>query len=89
MSQATTRSPVEEVVDFFSHGPSRDEIAAFQLSNASQERLRKLLDKNAASALSEDEERELDRMVLLDDIVSLIRARVHRPGADAAGSLEE
>ncbi|HKB47386.1 MAG TPA: hypothetical protein VKC57_06795, partial [Ktedonobacterales bacterium] len=66
MSQATTHSPIEEVVDFFARGPSRDEIAAFQLSAGAQQRLRTLLDKNAAGSLTLDEDRELDRMVLLD-----------------------
>jgi hypothetical protein len=89
MSQATTHSPIEEVVDFFARGPSRDEIAAFQLSAGAQQRLRTLLDKNAAGSLTLDEDRELDRMMLLDDIVSLIRARVRLPGAaDSSGSLE-
>jgi hypothetical protein len=88
MSQATTHSPIEEVVDFFARGPSRDEIAAFQLSAGAQQRLRTLLDKNAAGSLTLDEDRELERMVLLDDIVSLIRARVRLPGADSSGSLE-
>jgi hypothetical protein len=88
MSQATTHSPIEEVVDFFARGPSRDEIAAFQLSAGAQQRLRTLLDKNATGSLTLDEDRELDRMVLLDDIVSLIRTRVRLPGADSSGSLE-
>ncbi|HEX6123648.1 MAG TPA: hypothetical protein VFY89_10830, partial [Ktedonobacterales bacterium] len=69
-------SPVEEVIEFFSRGPSREEIAAFHLSDAARERLRDLLTRNQAGTLSAEEASELDRMVLLDDIVSLIRARV-------------
>lgn len=76
MSQASMTSPVEEVVEFFSRGPSREEIAAFRLSEAAQERLRELLRKNSAGELTPDEQRQLDQMVLLDDVVSLIRARV-------------
>lgn len=74
MSQAPTLSPVEEVVAFFSTGPSREDIAAFQLSNAAKDRLRDLLQKNARGELTAPEEHELDQMVLLDDIVSLIKA---------------
>jgi hypothetical protein len=66
---------VSEVVEFFAHGPSRAEIAAFRLSAAARERLRVLLARNAAGVLTDDEARELDQMILLDDIVSLIRAR--------------
>ena len=86
MSQAPVTSPVGEVVEFFSTGPSREEIARFRLSEEAQERLSELLRRNAAGVLTEDEEQELDQMVLLDDIVSLIRERVARasqPGAAA------
>jgi hypothetical protein len=86
MSQASTLSPVEEVVDFFACGPSRAEIAAFHLSSAAQERLRELLHRNATGDLSQEEGRELDQMVLLDDIVSLIRARVQRSARQSMGS---
>ena len=82
MSQASTVSPVTEVIDFFSRGPSRAEVAHFHLSEAAQERLRDLQDRNAAGtgALTAEETDELDRMVLLDDIVSLIRMRAHAQG---------
>ena len=43
MSQTPTVSPVEEVVEFFAQGPSRQDIAAFHLSEAAQNRLRELL----------------------------------------------
>ena len=77
MSQTPTVSPVEEVVEFFAQGPSRQDIAAFRLSEAAQDRLRELVHRNASATLSSEEARQLDQMVLLDDIVSLIRARVH------------
>ena len=82
MSQVPTLSPVTEVIDFFSRGPSRAEVAHFHLSEAAQERLRDLQDRNAAGtgALTAEETDELDRMVLLDDIVSLIRMRAHAQG---------
>ena len=85
MSQASTISPVGEVVEFFAQGPSREEIAGFRLSDQSQQRLRDLIHKNSADELAPFEQRELDEMLLLDDIVSLIRARVQRhalPGAE-------
>jgi uncharacterized protein with von Willebrand factor type A (vWA) domain len=86
MSQASMVSPVEEVVEFFARGPSREEIAAFRLSGIAQERLRELLQRNASGVATPEEDCELDQMVLLDDIVSLIRARVQlmRQGRYAA-----
>lgn len=86
MSQASMVSPVEEVVEFFSRGPSRDEIAAFRLSEMAQERLRELLYKNSAGELTQEENRTLDQMLLLDDIVSLIRVRVQGASRDSSGS---
>ncbi len=76
MISPSVPSPVSEVVEFFAGAPSRVAIAAFHLSRPAHERIRTLLDRNAAGMLSTEEERELDQMVLLDDILSLIRARV-------------
>ena len=81
MSQAPAVSPVDEVIEFFAHGPSREQIAAFRLSEAAQGHIRALLGKNAAGTLTTAEEHELDKMVLLDDIISLIRVRAQRPAA--------
>ena len=83
MASPTTRSPVSEVIDFFARAPSRAEIAAFRLSPSAHERLRALLDHNAAGTVSSDEQRELDQIVLLDDILSLIRARLQGEMATA------
>ena len=82
MSQAPTLSPIGEVVEFFASSPSREQIAAFRLSDGALDRLRELLSRNASGELSSDEGRELDQMVLLDDILSLIRVKAQ--GASAA-----
>lgn len=77
MSRVPTLSPVEEIVTFLAGGPSRDAIATFRLSELAQERLRDLLRRNQAGQASPDEVHELDQMVLLDDIISLVRARAY------------
>lgn len=83
MVSPATLSPVSEVIAFFASAPSREDIAAFHLSPSAHEHLRALLARNAAGTLSADEQRELDQMVLLDDILSLIRARVQGGTASA------
>jgi hypothetical protein len=83
MASPAALSPVNEVVEFFARAPSREEIATFHLSPAAHERLRALLARNAAGMLSPEEQRELDQMVLLDDILSLLRARVQGNTAPA------
>lgn len=82
MSQSSDANPIEEVVDFFTQAPSREEIAAFHLSDAAQEHIRDLLAKNAAGTLTREENRNLDKIMVLNDVVSLIRARVQ--GAQAS-----
>ena len=80
MSQSPVLSPTEEVAEFFAHGPSPEEIAAFRLSDAATDRARELLEKNAANTLTREETDELDQLVLLDRIVMLIRSRLPRAG---------
>ena len=77
MASSATVTPVNEVVEFFAQAPSRDDIAAFRLSLSAYEYLRELLARNAAGTLTVEGQHELDQIVLLDDIISLIRARVH------------
>jgi hypothetical protein len=75
MSSPTALTPVAEVIEFLARAPSRKAMAAFQLSPSAHERLRVLLDRNAAGTLTEAEAHELDQMVVLDDILSLLKAR--------------
>lgn len=66
----------DEVVTFFSRGPSREEIAAFRLSDATVARVQELLQKSSAGTLTPDEADELDQCVQIDRMVTLIRSRV-------------
>lgn len=69
-------NPIDEIVAFFVTGPSREEIARFRLSDAAQAYVRALLNKNTTGTLTCDEERELDKIVILNDVVSLICVRI-------------
>jgi len=84
MAGSAAESPVYEVVEFFAHAPSHEDILAFRLSSAAHERLRRLLERNGAGTLTADEQHELDQMVLLDDILSLIRTRAQGSMATTA-----
>lgn len=76
MSKMPAASPVEEVVAFFARGPSQGEIAGFHLSRAAQDHVRDLLRKNSAGTLTREESGELDKIMALNDVISLIRARL-------------
>lgn len=75
MNAVSRLSPVEELVDFLAQRPSREEIPAFRLSVAALRHVSELMDKHEAGTLTSEESHELDRLVLLDDVVGLIRLR--------------
>lgn len=75
VGQAVEQRAYDEVVDFFARGPSREEIAAFRLSDRTVGRVRELLRKNSAGTLTADEADELDQCMQLDRMVLLIRSR--------------
>lgn len=75
MSQAPLVHAYDEVVSFFGRGPSREEIAASHLSDATVAHVRDPLQKNSAGTLTRDEAGELDQCVQLDRIVLLIRSQ--------------
>ncbi len=83
MSSVSHISPAEELAEFLARRPSLAEIAAFRLSTSALERVRELMEKNENSALSPEESRELDRLVLLDDIIGLIQAHAPLPHTDS------
>lgn len=77
MSQsAPSDSPIEEVAEFFVRGPSREEIRQFQLSDETQAWTSELLDKDDDGTLTAEERRQLDELLIIHDVVTLIRSQV-------------
>jgi len=76
MSAVSHISPVEELANFLAQRPTSEEIANFHLSPNAIARVRELLDKNNAGTITSEETHELDRLILLDDIIGLIQSRV-------------
>ncbi len=74
---------LEEVTEFLGRGPQPDEIVAFHGSETSRERVRQLLDKSRAGALTAEEEAELDGIESVNHLFALIKARAwrHLPAA--------
>jgi len=89
MSSVSRISPAEELADFLARRPSLAEIAAFRLSDSALERARELLEKNETGALSPEESRELDRLVLLDDIIGLIQVHASSPEGSSRANGDE
>ena len=69
------RKSYDEIVDLFARGASCAEILAFRPSSETQERVRDLLERNAADELTEEEAAELERFGELEHFMQLVKAR--------------
>lgn len=65
-----------EVTSFLAQNPSLQQVLAFHVSAAAQERLRRLLTLNEAGVSSEAEQLELDELQRLEHIVVMLKAEV-------------
>jgi hypothetical protein len=65
----------DEIIDLFARGASSAEVLAFRPSQQTQERVRELLERNAAAELTEEEAAELERFGELEHLMQLIKAR--------------
>lgn len=86
MNQTPLVRAYDEVVTFFGRGPSREEIAAFHLSDATVARVRDLPRKNSAGTFTPDEADELDQCVQLDRILLLIRSQARQQSHGTSGA---
>ena len=65
----------DEIVDLFARGASSAEVLAFRPSRETQERVRELLERNAADELTEEEAAELERFGELEHLMQLVKAK--------------
>ena len=73
--QPAERKSYDEIVDLFARGASSVEVLAFRPSPETQERVRDLLERNAADELTDDEAAELERFGELEHLMQLVKAR--------------
>ena len=71
----TEQKSYDEIVDLFARGASSAEVLAFRPSQETQERVRELLERNAAAELTEEEAAELERFGELEHLMQLVKAR--------------
>lgn len=75
LSMPAERKSYDEIVDLFARGASSAEVLAFRPSKETQQRVRELLERNAADDLSEEEAAELARFGELENLMQLIKVR--------------
>ena len=77
MSLSEKRKIYDEIIELFARGASSTEVLAFRPSQKTQERMRDLLERNAAAELTEEEAAELERFGELEHIMQLVKARAY------------
>ena|SRR5215217_1588301 len=75
ISLPAERQSYDEIVDLFARGASSAEVLAFRPSQKTQQRVRDLLERNAANELTEAEAVELERFGELEHLMQLVKAR--------------
>ena len=69
------RKSYDEIIDLFARGASSAEVLAFRPSEDTQERVRFLLERNAADELTAEEESELDLLGEFGHLMQLVKIR--------------
>ncbi len=67
-----------ELIELLARNPSPQEVLGFHVSEATQDRSRRLLALNEAGLLGEEEQLELDELDKLEHLVVMLKARVAR-----------
>ena len=75
MAAAPPTILVDEITDFLITAPTPEQIIAFQTSEAVNQRLHALLDKNRNEGLTPDEREELNRFLQLGHVMTILKAK--------------
>lgn len=75
MSDNIEQSISQEVSDFLVSRPSLKSLATFEISPAIQQQMDSLLDKNHKGDLSDDERLELEKMLAVFHVLTLVKAK--------------
>jgi len=72
------RRSYDEIVDVLARGGGAGTVLAFRPSAEAQARVRDLLARSKAGALTDDEQAELDRFEEIERLMQLVKARARR-----------
>ncbi len=70
---------IDDVADFLTAQPSREEMLAFRPSRHAQGRLNSLMERSKQGSLSTDEEWELKQFEHLEILLQAVKARLRSP----------
>lgn len=66
-----------EFIDFIAAGTTPESLIKFQYSEGNQERIESLIYGSKNGELSSEEQKELDRILVLEHIITLAKAKAH------------
>lgn len=75
MAEQIRASVYQEVMEYFANFATPEQILAFKVSDAMQEHIDELLDKNNEGELTPSERFELDEIAAFDSAMFLLKAR--------------
>lgn len=75
MAVAPEQTIKDVVTDFLASGPSVDDLIAYRLPEALQERAQYLLDQKRAEGLTATEQQEMDEFLQIDHLMALVKAK--------------
>lgn len=75
MTLAPEKTLKEVVTDFLGSAPTLEEIAAYRLPDSLQIWAHDLLDKNREDTLSDDERRQMEEFLQIDNLLSLVKVK--------------
>ena len=75
MAEQIRTSVYQDMMDYFVNLATPEQILAFKVSDATQEHIDELLDKNNEGELTLSERFELDEIVAFDSAMFLLKAR--------------
>lgn len=84
MHNTPVRSIFSEITDFLATNPTPEEIIAYHLPTDLQTRAHELLDLNGEGTLTDEERDELFDFVRVDEMLSLLKAKMKRKLKKAA-----
>ena len=84
---AIAQSPAfDEVLDFLVTSPTPEQIIAFRPSEATRERIHRLLDANSSRKLTEEENAELDDFGRAEHLVRMLKIKARKKLKEAEQS---
>lgn len=75
MALAPSETLFDEITDFLISGPTPEQIIAFRPTDALDQRLHELLEKNSGIGISQDERAELDRFLQINHLMTILKAK--------------